>query len=216
LGEKKVDAEIYIRNKETVEKKYDAEFGDLFYYQKYKLVWHKQVTADAYSMFMRKAFLTKERGNLVMDLFQNDFNYVYMAEVTTNKTKLSRSAFGYATFAEVNFDGILFSRNSFVNSQIHQCSFKNGKMSNTDFSSVKFEHTVFEQIEFENCSFYTADFRTTSFNNCTGLKQEHFNSSVRFDDECRFPDGIVIEHNDDYLKRVEQSAAAEQPKQTVA
>ncbi len=211
LADKKVDAEIYVRNKELVQKKYEAEFLDLFSYQKYKLVWHKQVTADAYAAFMRKAFLTKERGNLVMDLFQNDFNYVYMAEVTTTVTKVKRSAFGYGTFAEANFFNIIFERNSFANAQIQHSSFQGGRMTDTDFSSVMFDGVLFENIAFSNCNFTAAEFTRTRFINCSGLKQENFEQIFCYGTECIFPDGIQVdkEQND-------QTAIAEQePPKTI-
>lgn len=205
LADKKVDAEIYVRNKELVQKKYETEFLDLFSYQKYKLVWHKQVTADAYAAFMRKAFLTKERGNLVMDLFQNDFNYVYMAEVTTTVTKVKRSAFGYGTFAEADFFNITFERNSFVNAVIKESSFRGGSISDTDFSKVNFEGVVFENITFARTKFNTTDFRKTKFINCSGLQQEDFNDAICYDNDCTFPAGIVVEHENDYRARIAET-----------
>ena len=205
LADKKVDAEIYVRNKELVQKKYEAEFLDLFSYQKYKLVWHKQVTADAYAAFMRKAFLTKERGNLVMDLFQNDFNYVYMAEVTTTVTKVKRSAFGYGTFAETDFFNITFERNSFVNAVIKESSFKGGSISDTDFSKVNFEGVVFENINFAKTKFNTTDFRRTKFINCSGLQQSDFTDAICYDNECIFPDGIFVENENDYRARIAET-----------
>lgn len=205
LADKKVDAEIYVRNKELVQKKYEAEFLDLFSYQKYKLVWHKQVTADAYAAFMRKAFLTKERGNLVMDLFQNDFNYVYMAEVTTTVTKVKRSAFGYGTFAETDFFNITFERNSFVNAVIKESSFNGGSISDTDFSKVNFEGVVFENINFAKTKFNTTDFRRTKFINCSGLQQSDFSDAICYDNECIFPDGISVENENDYRARIAET-----------
>ena len=205
LADKKVDAEIYVRNKELVQKKYEAEFLDLFSYQKYKLVWHKQVTADAYAAFMRKAFLTKERGNLVMDLFQNDFNYVYMAEVTTTVTKVKRSAFGYGTFAETDFFNITFERNSFVNAVIKESSFKGGSISDTDFSKVNFEGVVFENITFTKTKFNTTDFRRTKFINCSGLQQSDFTDAICYDNECIFPAGIIVENENDYRARIAET-----------
>lgn len=205
LADKKVDAEIYVRNKELVQKKYEAEFLDLFSYQKYKLVWHKQVTADAYAAFMRKAFLTKERGNLVMDLFQNDFNYVYMAEVTTTVTKVKRSAFGYGTFAETDFFNITFERNSFINAVIKESSFKGGSISDTDFSKVNFEGVVFENITFTKTKFNTTDFRRTKFINCSGLQQADFTDAICYDDECIFPHGIIVENENDYRARITET-----------
>lgn len=205
LADKKVDTEIFVRNKEMVQKKYETEFLDLFSYQKYKLLWHKQVTADAYAAFMRKAFLAKERGNLVMDLFQNDFNYVYMAEVTTTVTKIKRSAFGSATFAETNFFNVIFERNSFANAVIKESSFRNGSISDTNFSKVNFEGIVFENIVFKNVQFHSADFKRTNFINCSGLQQVDFTDAICYDHECRFPQGITVEHEDDYRLRIIQT-----------
>lgn len=207
--EKKVEYELFLSNKDNVIKKYNEDFSELFAYQKYRHIWHKQVSADAYATFMRKAYLANKKAELHLKLFQNDFNYVYMAEVKTTSTSVERSAFGNSTFVKVVLDQIHSYRNSFVGSQLFQTSFKNGTMKNTVFSNVKFEDVIFENIEFENCSFFTADFKTTSFINCTGLKQEQFNSSLRFDELCRFPEGVIIEHNDDYLKRIEQVPATE-------
>ncbi len=205
LADKKVDAEVFVRNKELVQKKYEAEFLDLFSYQKYKLLWHKQVTADAYAAFMRKAFLAKERGNLVMDLFQNDFNYVFMSEVTTTVTKIKRSAFGSATFAETNFFNIAFERNSFINAQIKESSFRNGSISETDFSKVNFEGVVFENIVFKNVQFHSTDFKRTRFINCSGLEQQDFTDAIYYDDECLFPNGIIVEYIDDYRSRIAEA-----------
>lgn len=202
LAEKKVDAGIYVRNKEFVQKKYESEFLDLFSYQKYKLIWHKQVTADAYAAFMRKAFLAKENGNLVMDLFQNDFNYVFMSEVTTTITKVKRSAFGSASFAETNFFNLTFERNSFANAVIKESSFRGGTISDTDFSKVNFEGVQFENITFKKTKFNTTDFKRTKFINCSGLEQADFIDAIYYDTECVFPEGITVEHENDYRIRI--------------
>ena len=202
--EKNTESEIYLYNKNEVIKKYNEDFLDLFTLQKYKLVWHKQVTADAYAMFLRKAYLAKKGGSISMRLFQNDFNYVYMAEVTTTETHIERSAFGRATFAEVHFENIYAFKSSFSGSQILQSSFKNGTMKNISFSQVKFEEVLFENIDFENCSFDTTDFKACSFKNCNGLKQEHFKDAIQLDESSTFPPDIIIESNDQYLARMSQ------------
>lgn len=209
IQSKQVEAEIFIRNKELVYKQYDADFGDLFAFQKYKLVWHKQVTADAYVMFMRKAHLAQKGGELAMNLFQNDFNYVYMAQVSTTDTKIVRSAFGYSLFVEVNLENVYLYKNSFSRARVFQTSFKNGRIEDNHFSYVNFENVVFENIEFKDCTFLSADFRKTSFINCTGLSQEQFNDSIRYDQECIFPTGISIIHEDDYRKQNEKKADQE-------
>jgi uncharacterized protein YjbI with pentapeptide repeats len=204
---KNTETEIYLYNKNEVIKQYNEDFLDLFTLQKYKLVWHKQVTADAYAMFLRKAYLAKKGGNITMRLFQNDFNYVYMAEVTTTNTRIERSAFGRATFAEVHFENIYAFKSSFSGAQILQSSFKNGTMKNISFSQVKFEEVLFENIDFENCSFDTSDFKACSFLNCKGLKQEHFKDAIQLDESNVFPSGINIESNDQYLARMNQGSA---------
>ena len=101
VADKKADPEIFIRNKDEVEKKYNDEFRQLFSYQKYRSIWHKQVTADAYAMFMRKAYLYNRKEGLEMSLYQNDFNYVYMAELGFEQVNISRSALSYATITEI-------------------------------------------------------------------------------------------------------------------
>jgi uncharacterized protein YjbI with pentapeptide repeats len=207
---KNIETEIYLYNKNEVIKQYNEDFFNLFTLQKYKLVWHKQVTADAYAMFLRKAYLAKRGGNITMRLFQNDFNYVYMAEVTTTNTRIERSAFGRATFAEVHFENIYAFKSSFSGAQILQSSFKNGTMKNINFSQVKFEEVLFENIEFENCFFDTTDFKACSFVNCKGLKQEHFKDAIQLDESSVFPTGISIESNDQYLARMNQGNADNQ------
>lgn len=212
--EKNTESEIYLYNKNEVIKQYNEDFLDLFTLQKYKLVWHKQVTADAYAMFLRKAYLAKRGGSISMRLFQNDFNYVYMAEVTTTETRIERSAFGRATFAEVHFENIYAFKSSFSGAQILQSSFKNGKMKNISFSQVKFEEVLFENIEFENCSFDTTDFKACTFKNCKGLKQEQFKDAIQLDESSTFPPGIIIESNEQYLVRMNQYNTDTQTKKT--
>ena len=251
LNEQKAEEESFLINREAVVKKYNEDFSELFAYQKYRQVWHKQISADAYATFMRKAYLANKKSELVLHLFQNDFNFVYMAEVKATTSLIERSAFGNAVFVKVDFDHIDSYSNSFSGSQINESSFRNGrmvktnfpnvnlddavfsnlsftdsvfdestllntvfdniKMKNVHFTKVKFKHTRFENIEFENCSFKTADFMNTSFINCTGLQQAGFESSLRFDNECVFPDGIIVEHNDDYIKRTAQVAEPQIP-----
>ncbi len=201
VKERKYEAEIFIRNKDIVYKQYDADFSDLFAFQKYKLVWHKQVTADAYAMFMRKAHLAQRGAKLSMNLFQNDFNFVYMAQVTTTDTRIVRSAFGDSLFVEVNLENLFLFKNDFFKSRIFQSSFKNGEIVDTLFSSVIFEDVIFENIHFKECTFDLVSFKKVAFVNCTGLTQEQFNGSIQYDHECRFPEGIVIQHEEDYVKQ---------------
>lgn len=208
VKEKKFEAEVFIRNKDIVYKQYDADFSDLFAFQKYKLVWHKQVTADAYAMFMRKAHLAQRGAKLSMNLFQNDFNFVYMAQVTTTDTRIVRSAFGDSLFVEVNLENLFLFKNDFFKSRIFQSSFKNGEIEDTLFSSVIFEDVIFENIHFKDCIFDLVSFKRVSFINCTGLTQEQFNGSLKYDHECRFPDGINILHEEEYIKQNGSSSAA--------
>ncbi len=254
LIEKKVEYELFLENRDAVLKKYHEDFNELFVYQKYRLVWHKQVSADAYATFMRKAYLANKSEELVIKLFQNDFNFVYMAEVKATSTCIERSAFGTALFVKVDFDHILAYGNTFSQSQIIETTFKNGDMNKTDFPSVSFDdvrfenltvrdssfessvlknslfskikmkniiftktkctNTKFENIEFENCTFNTADFVKTSFINCTGLYQDQFLNALCFDHDCVFPEGITVEHYDDYVKRNPPPKPAE-PEQTI-
>jgi hypothetical protein len=204
LGKKEVEPEVFLRNKNVLLQKYNEEFHEVFALQKYKLVWHKQVTADAYAIFMRKAYLTNRSGDLQMRLFQNDFNWAYVAEVNTTNTCIERSAFGYSLFVKVTMQNIIALDTSFVKSKFFQSRFVGGTMTEVDFSNVVFHDTVFEKIHFERCKFKVADFYSVKFINCKGLTQEDFESALRFSDECVFPENIVIEHNDDYNKRMEE------------
>lgn len=208
--ENELETEIYLRNKDKLLQRYNDEFSELFAFQKYKTVWHKQVTADAYAMFMRKAHLANGSADLQMRLFQNDFNWVYMAEVSTTKTCIERSAFGYSVLVKVTMQDIIANATSFQKSQFYQCRFYRGTMHDIDFSNAKFNDTVFEEIEFTNCKFKVADLYSVKFINCKGLKQQDFEHALRFTDECIMPDDIVVEHNEQYQKRIAESAAAHQ------
>jgi hypothetical protein len=167
-GHQPPNDDLFAENKAEVSARYNAEFKELFSYYKYRNVWHKQVTADAYAMFMRKASLANREDELVMTLFQNDFNYVYMAEVKATKVRMERSAFGFATFVKVYFNNIESQENSFRKSQTFDCAFKKGSITKTTFEGIKMEQTVFEHLSMIDCTFKQEqpDYKT-KITNCT-------------------------------------------------
>lgn len=201
LADKKAEPEVFIRNKNEVEKKYNEEFKEIFSYQKYRSIWHKQVTADAYAMFMRKAFISNKKDGLEMNLYQNDFNYVYMAELGFEKVNAARSAFSFGTITDVHFNNCEIFRCTFESSKMNITTFRNGVLERVSFKLARLEEIVFENISFRDCSFELTDILKTKFINCTGLQQDHFIDAIYFDDECIFPQGIVVEHIESYKLR---------------
>lgn len=207
------DAEVFVKNKEDALAKYKSDFQELIALHKYKLKWHKQVTADAYAMFLRKAYLANKNGELTVRLFQNDFNYVYMAEVTTTETSISRSALSSATFAKVDFNKTNFQKNDFYASRFYECGFRTGIINASIFEANHFDDVIFENIHFETTGFLNCTFTNTKFLNCSGLTQDSFTDCRYIGKQSIFPTGISIESNAEYEARIQQAIAAENKQQ---
>lgn len=182
--------------------------------KRYELLWHKQITADTYSRILRRAYYSKPEGwnrmrhkfykfikakrksnrfkELDMNFYQNDFNYVYMADFKTSSCNIVRSAIGSAVIVDVGFLNIgSISGTSFSNTNLHDCQFRGGEAkSNTSFESCKFFKGRFENIYLEQVNFNTVtcegvvfdgepvkhpailkmnqcSFTSSSFSNCT-------------------------------------------------
>lgn len=187
----KAEMESFLRNKDQLLAQYNQDFINLASLHKYKLAWHKQVTADAYAMFLRKAYLSNPEEHLSVRLFQNDFNYVYMAEVKITETSISRSALASAIFAEVEFAKNNISRTDFFGSVFTQSGFSEGKIIDSIFEQNSFTQVQFKNIHFVNTQFTNCKFESTQFINCTGLTSQHFNHCTA-DALSKFPEGITI------------------------
>jgi uncharacterized protein YjbI with pentapeptide repeats len=147
--------------------------------KRYELLWHKQITADTYSRILRRAYYSKPEGlnrirqkfyrfinakrkanrfkELDMNFYQNDFNYVYMADFKTSSCNIVRSAIGSAVIVDVGFLNIgRINGTSFSNTNLHDCQFRGGEAkSNTSFESCKFYKGRFENIYLEQVNFNT-------------------------------------------------------------
>jgi uncharacterized protein YjbI with pentapeptide repeats len=189
----KVDVELFVKNKDKIVSMYEEDFINLVSTHKYKLNWHKRVTADAYGIFLRKAYLANKakEEELIVNLFQNDFNYVYMAGFKTTETIISRSALASALFAEVEFYKNNISRTDFFASIFSDSGFYHGTIADSIFEKNKFEGIIFRNIQFEKTKFMGCTFNNAEFINCTGLTQEHFINCTT-DDSSSFPMGVVI------------------------
>jgi uncharacterized protein YjbI with pentapeptide repeats len=146
--------------------------------KRYELLWHKQITADTYSRILRRAYYSQPSGwnrmrqklyrllkakrkynrfkELDMDFYQNDFNYVYMADFNTSSCSIVRSAMGSAVIVDVGFLNIgRISGSSFLESAFHNCRFRGGVAeSDTKFTSCKFYKGGFENIHLKEVDFY--------------------------------------------------------------
>ncbi len=146
--------------------------------KRYELLWHKQITADTYSRILRRAYYSNPGGwnrmrqklyrfirakrkynrfkELDMDFYQNDFNYVYMADFNTSSCSIVRSAMGSAVIVDVGFLNIgRLSGSSFLESAFHNCRFRGGVAeSDTKFTNCKFYRGSFENIHLNQVDFY--------------------------------------------------------------
>ncbi|XVJ66944.1 MAG: hypothetical protein HEQ40_12530 [Lacibacter sp.] len=191
INDGKVEIESFLRNKDQLITQYNQDFINLASLHKYKLAWHKQVTADAYAMFLRKAYLSNPEEHLSVKLFQNDFNYVYMAEIKITETTVSRSALASAIFAEVEFAGNNISRTDFFASVFNQSGFYEGKIKDSIFERNSFTEATFKNIHFTNTQFTNCKFESTKFINCAGLTQQDFIQCTA-DVSSKFPEGVII------------------------
>jgi len=165
----------------------------IFPKQQYELLWHKQITADTYAMVIRRAFLEKESKGLDIRLYQNDFNYAYIAQFKTSSCSMKNSALCSSTFVDVEFLHI---------SEIYHChlqgsafydsKFDGGRIIKSEFDSATFQNVTFEGIEFLETTFVNCSFANIRFVKCTGLKQADFQGAVRYDEACEFPPGISV------------------------
>jgi uncharacterized protein YjbI with pentapeptide repeats len=165
----------------------------IFPKQQYELMWHKQTTADTYAMVIRRAHLEKVGEGLDIQLYQNDFNYVYMAQFKTSSCSLIRSALSAGVYADVDFLNIsLIYQCYFQRSYFNDSSFVGGKMVDTTFDTSTFENVKFENMDFSKTTFYQCSFSRTRFVNCKGLDQVDFSGAIRKDESCEFPQGISV------------------------
>jgi len=155
--------------------------------KRYELLWHKQITADKYSRILRRAYYSKPNGwklarqkfyriikakrkykrfkELDMDFYQNDFNYVYMADFNTSSCSIVRSAMGSAVIVDVGFLNIgRISGSSFLGSTFHNCQFRGGTAElDTKFTSCKFVRGSFENIHLKGVDFKGSHFEGVIF-----------------------------------------------------
>ena len=183
--------------------------------KRYELLWHKQITADTYSRILRRAYYIQPNGlnrmrqkfyrviraknkynrfkELDMDFYQNDFNYVYMADFNTSSCSIVRSAMGSAVIVDVGFLNIgRISGSSFLESAFHNCRFRGGVAeSDTKFTSCKFYRGSFENIHLKEVDFYGTShdgviFDGESLKNPFGLKMDQCSFNYSSFTNCIF------------------------------
>jgi uncharacterized protein YjbI with pentapeptide repeats len=183
--------------------------------KRYELLWHKQITADTYSRILRRAYYSQPSGwnrmrqkfyrlirakgkynrfkELDMDFYQNDFNYVYMADFNTSSCSIVRSAMGSAVIVDVGFLNIgRISGSSFLESALHNCRFRGGVAeSDTKFTNCKFYKGSFENIHLKEVDFYGAThdgviFDGENLRNMFVLKMDHCSFNYSSFTNCVF------------------------------
>jgi uncharacterized protein YjbI with pentapeptide repeats len=183
--------------------------------KRYELLWHKQITADTYSRILRRAYYSQPSGwnlmrqkfyrlikakrkynrfkELDMGFYQNDFNYVYMADFNTSSCSIVRSAVGSAVIVDVGFLNIgRISGSSFLESAFHNCRFRGGiAESGTSFRSCTFSKGSFENIHLQEVDFYGtthngAIFDGENLRNTFVLKMDHCSFNYSAFTKCTF------------------------------
>lgn len=178
---------------EMARQSFQDALKSIFPKQQYELLWHKQITADTYAMVIRRAFLEKENKGLDIRLYQNDFNYAYMAQFKTSSCSMKNSALSSSTFVNIEFMNIseIF-RCHLQGSAFYDSNFQGGTIIKSEFDSSSFENVVFDGIDFSETTFINCRFSFVRFENCKGLQQSDFDGAVRYNDDCIFPAGISV------------------------
>ncbi len=141
------------------------------------LLWHKQVTADAYASTMRKAYLEKRKKEIRMYLYQNDFNYAYWAQFKATDCEISRSALSSSTLVDLTFCNVDIFQTYFDYAAFHRCKIENGVIRESSFKGCNFTDTIFKNIDFDSTDFYGCQFVNTKFIDCKNLLSADFEGS---------------------------------------
>ena len=161
----------------------DDQLTELEEVNKYRLTWHKLVTADVLSMILNKATKMGIDSGINLEFYQNDFNYSYLAGFSLDNFSIRHTAIGSGNIMDlklVNLKKIYSS--TFANSLIADCVFSGGEISGSSFCKCSFENVVFENVEFKDSFFFMARLRNCSFRNVKGLKPEQFYLAEIFPD----------------------------------
>src|SRR6202008_3571049 len=173
--------------------------------KRYELLWHKQITADTYSRILRRAFAARTRGwdrvkqkcyKLIgatkrynrfnafdMNFYQNDFNYVFMADFNTSTCNIIRSAIASSTIVDVGFLNIgRISGSSFAGNTFYNCRFQGG-VAEPDTS---FRNCRFIKGSFENMRLRETDFAESTYEGVVFEGDNQRNPSALRIDQCSF------------------------------
>ncbi len=153
----------------------DGEIKNLEDNNKYKLKWHKLVTADVLAMILSKASKIGLTAGLNLEFYQNDFNYCSLAGFTVDNFSIKHSAISSGNIMDLVFKNMneIYS-STFAYSTIAECVFSGGKISGSSFCDCNFENVIFENLEFKDTFFFRARFKNCIFKNISGLKPEQF------------------------------------------
>lgn len=153
---------------------------------KYKLKWHKLVTADVLAMILNKASKAGLTTGLDLEFYQNDFNYCSLAGFTIDNFSIKHTAISSGNIMDLKFKNMkeIYS-STFANSLISDCVFSGGTIDGNSFCDCDLENVVFENLTIVNSYFIGVKFVNCRFNNVKGLRPEYFFDS-EIDKDTKF------------------------------
>lgn len=139
----------------------------------------KERTAKFILSFLSFARKTPLKG---LELYQNSWNYVVLADLKLPEISIIRSAVSSATIANVDFNHAKIENSTFFLSGLSNTDFSGSTIKATLFDQLKsLKNVSFKDVSFEDVFFTGSDLKGADFSSAKGLKPVYFYKAINLD-----------------------------------